>query len=80
MGTRKNQRNEGFNHSHDQKFGDQRGTVRGNGQGLGRGGFHDTCFHCNEEAHHAFEFLQFQGRIDRRANVQARVDHVDKDA
>ena len=65
VGTRRNQRNEGFNHSHDQNFGDQRGRGRGSGQGLGRGGFNGTCFHCNEEGHRAFECPQRQGRTNR---------------
>ena len=65
VGTSRNQRNEGFNRSRDQKFGDQRGRGRWRGQGLGRGGFCGTYFHCNEEGHHSYEFPQQQGRIDR---------------
>ena len=65
VGTSKNQRNEGFNCSHDQNFGDQRGRGRGCGQGLGRGGFYGTFFYCNEEGHRAFECPQRQGRTDR---------------
>ena len=80
MGTSRSQRNEGFNHSYDQKFRDQRAQGRGHGQGLGRGGFRGTYFHCNEEGNCAFEFPQWQGRIDRRANGQARFSHVDDDA
>ena len=80
MGTSQNKKNDGFNRSHDQNFGDQRGRGRGRGQGLGRGGFRGTYFHCNEEGHHAFEFPQRKGRTDRRAEGQARVAHVDEDA
>ena len=80
MGTSRNQRNESFDHSHDQNFGDQRGRGRGHGKGLGRGGFRGTCFHCNEEGQCAFESPQQQGRTDRRADGQARVAHVDEDA
>ena len=58
VATSRYQRNEGFNHSHDQNFGDQGGRGRGRGKGLGRGGFHGTYFHCNEEGHHAFECPQ----------------------
>ena len=58
VGTSRYQRNEGFNHSHDQNFGDQRGRGRGCGQGLGRGGFWGSYFHCNEEGHHAFKCPQ----------------------
>ena len=79
VGTTRNQRNEGFNHSRDQNFGDQRGRGRGRGQGLGGGGFRGTYFHCNEEGHHAFEFPQWQGRTYRRADGHARVAHVDED-
>ena len=55
VGTSRYQRNEDFNHSRDQNFGDQRGRGRGCGQGSGRGGFCGTFCHCNEEGHHAFK-------------------------
>ena len=80
VSTSTNQRNEGFNCFHDQNFRDQRGRGRGHGQGLGRGGFCGTYFHYNEECHHAFECPQCQGRIDKRADSQERVAHMDDDA
>ena len=79
VSTSQNQRNEGFNCSCDQNFGDQRGRGRGCGQGSRRGGFYGTFFHCNEEDHHAFECPQCKGRTDRRDDGKARVAHVDDD-
>lgn len=62
ISSNQNQKGNNFNHFHDQKNRDQRG--RGRGQGSGRSGFHGKCFHYREEGHRAFEFTQFQGRID----------------
>lgn len=80
MGTSQNQRNEGFNHSLDQKFGDQRGIGRGCRKDSRRGGFRGTYFHYKKEGHGAYECPQCQGRVDRRADGKERVSHVDDDA